>query len=379
MPPLPVQIQEQRRRLARAVMRLMFSRSDKTARPARCLPRSGIYRILVCRTVHTLGDSLTLTPLLQEIGRVYPGAEVDIINGCPVAGSIYGQFFFVRRIFQLPPRVLRHPLRAIRTIGTMRQERYDLVIDPDPESQSGRLLALKARSRYSLGFAGPNKSGRLTHEIAIPRAPSNKGKVPVYLLRTALGERMTKREYPRLDVQVSPNERRRGKEILRRLNANRSIPSGKKGTIGIYAHATGKKNLGHAWWNRFLQVFEPAVRHYSLIEILPALGQSSLSSRYQAFYSSDVRKLASVLSNLALHISADCGVMHLASAAGTRTIGIFTVTPTAEWGPYGESNYAIDARDLAPEQVAREILGLMEIQVVSCAMEPSRVESGICL
>lgn len=375
MPLFSAQIQKQRRRLVRALMRLLFPKDHGLAGPARWMPRSGIYKILVCRTVHTLGDSLTLTPLLQEIGLAYPGAEVDIINGCPAARGIFGRYVFVRRIFQLPTHALRHPLGTLHAINAMRRDRYDLVIDPDPESQSGRLLALKARTTYSLGFAGPSKSGRLTHEIAIPIAPSNKGKMPVYLLRSALGESSVKVEYPPLDIQISPVERRRGKEILRRLNASQSIPSGGKRTIGIYAYATGRKNLSHAWWSRFLHVFEPAVRHYSLIEILPAFGQSLLDSRYQAFYSSDVRKLASVLGNLTLHISADCGLMHLASAAGARTVGIFTTTSSREWGPYGNSSVAIDAAGIAPERVANRVLALLAEQSPCSPSDP--VDVGV--
>ena len=346
-------------------MRFVFGGSHGPAEAARWLPRVGIHRILVCRTVHTLGDSLTLTPLLQELAALYPGAEIDIINGSPVAQSIYGHFFSVRRIFQLPVRAVRHPVRALRAIRDMRRGRYDLVIDPDPDSQGGRLLALRANATHSLGFSGPKKSGRLTHEVAVPPEPRHKGTLPVYLVRSAIGEVPSQREFPRLDIRLSAAERRQGRHTLDRLNRCRPIPAGSKGSIGIYAFASGNKHLGGNWWNRFLDVFEPATADYSLIEILPAFGHSPLGSRYPDFFSSDVRKLASVLANLSLYVSADCGVMHLASAAGTRTAGIFTVTPQDEWGPYGNANRAIDARGLDPEQVAVNVLAMLEIRATA--------------
>ena len=348
-------------------MRLIFGGTGKGGEVPRWLPRAGIHRILICRTVHTLGDSLTLTPLLQELGALYPGAEIDIINGSPVAQSIYGQFFFVRRIFQLPAHALRHPLRTIGTLRAMKRSHYDLVIDPDPESQSGRLLTLWAHADRSVGFAGPKKSGKLTHEIAIPLEPGHKGTLPVYLIRSAIGEPPGQREYPRMDIQLSAAERRQGRHTLDRLNRRQSIPGGDKGSIGIYAFATGEKNLGSAWWNHFLRVFEPAAAGYSLIEILPAFGHSPLDCRYPGFFSSDVRKLASVLANLSLYVSADCGVMHLASAAGARTAGIFTRTPLREWGPYGNSNRAIDARGRAPEQVAGDVLAMLDLEAMTAS------------
>lgn len=307
---------------------------------------------------------------------VYPGAEVDIVNGSPVARSIYGQFFFVRRIFELPAHAARHPLRTLRAVKAMRRVEYDLVIDPDPESQSGRLLTLLASATYSVGFASPKKSGRLTHEIVIPDEPRHKGIMPVFLLRAAIGEPATQRPYPKLDIQITPVESRQGQETLERLTRGQSIAIGSKGVIGVFAFATGRKNLGRDWWNRFLRVFEPAAADYSLVEILPAFGHSPLDCRYPGFFSSDVRKLGSVIANLSLYISADCGVMHLASAVGTPTVGVFTTTPLAEWGPYGQSNRAIDARGLAPEQVAVRILEMLGLQPIASAVEHPPIPLG---
>ena len=343
-------------------MRCLLGASRDPGQASATLPRGGIHKILICRTVHTLGDSLTLTPLLQELSEIYPGAEIDVINGSAVAGEIYGKFFSVRRIFQLPARAVRHPLRTVRVIRAMRRNHYDLVIDPDPESQSGRLLALLADAAHSLGFSGPKKSGELTHEVAIPDEPRHKGTLPVYLVRSAIGDVAAQRAYPRLDIRLSAAERRQGRHILDRLR-RQPDPTRLKGTIGIYAFATGDKNLGSAWWNRFLRVFEPAAAGYAIVEILPAFGCSPLGSRHAGFFSSDIRKLASVLGNLGLYISADCGVMHLASAAGAPTIGIFTSTPLWEWSPYGHANRAIDARNLTPERVAATILAILGIEV----------------
>lgn len=343
-------------------MRCLLGASRDSGQASATLPRSGIHKILICRTVHTLGDSLTLTPLLQELSEIYPGAEIDIINGSPVAGAIYGKYFSVRRIFQLPARAVRHPLRTVRVIRAMRRNHYDLVIDPDPESQSGRLLALLADAGHSLGFSGPGKSGELTHEVKIPVEPRHKGTMPVYLVRSAIGDDPAQRDYPRLDIRLSAAERRQGRHILELLKRHQPDPARDKGTIGIYAFATGDKNLGSAWWNRFVRVFEPAAAGYTIVEILPAFGCSPLGSQHAGFFSSDIRKLASVLNNLGLYISADCGVMHLASAAGAPTVGIFTGTTLSEWGPYGHANRAIDARNLTPERVAAAILAILGIE-----------------
>ena len=41
-------------------------------------------------------------------------------------------------------------------------------------------------------------------------------------------------------------------------------------------------------------------------------------------------------------ISADCGVMHLAAAVGTPTLGLFTQSNRSKYTPYGPGNEGID-------------------------------------
>ena len=346
-------IQHRRRKVVRGILRLLL-RSPKQMGDVR-LPSTGIYRILVCRFVQTLGDSLTLTPLLQELAEVYPGAEIDVISRCPAARLIYGSLPGISRVLIVPRHVMRHPLVALAVLRSMRRIRYDLAIDADPQSQSGRLLALLSRADRSLGYAGPAKAGSMTLSIEPQSDLHHRAKLQAYLLRAALGD-FAPRKYLLLDIGLDVLEREHGRIVLSRLLARHGGDHGKKGCIGIFANATGDKLLARAWWDRFLETFEGGLPGYRIVEILPASAHSHLGDRYPGFYSQDARKLAALLSNLTLFISADCGVMHLAVASGTPTVGIFTVTDPDEWGPYGAGQHAILARDRTPEQTAAAAL-----------------------
>ncbi|WP_254427179.1 hypothetical protein [Rhodanobacter sp. C01] len=44
------------------------------------LPPRDIFRILLLRPNHRLGNTLLLTPLLIELEQRYPGAEIDLIT-----------------------------------------------------------------------------------------------------------------------------------------------------------------------------------------------------------------------------------------------------------------------------------------------------------
>lgn len=344
-----------RRRVAARGMRLITG-PGVAAEAGVLLPR-GVFRILICRVSHSLGNTLLITPLLQEIEATWPGAEVDIVTRNPIAPEVFRGYACVRDVICLPRRGLRHPLALLRSLRRLRRAEYDLAIDTDPRSQTGRALLLRSRAHYKLGFAGDRKSGEISCAVSSAGAPRHNGQYPVYLLRTAL--RRAAMPYPPLDLRLSRLERETGAQVLARLAAQ-AAPRGRRGVIGVFANATGAKLLSPAWWREFMPAIDAHFADFAIVEIVPMNAVSMLDSRYPAYYSSHVRKLASVLSQLSLLICLDCGVMHLARASGTRTAAIFTQTDITEWGPYGEGAAVIDAAALSAEQAAQALIAAVD-------------------
>ncbi|HEX7369950.1 MAG TPA: glycosyltransferase family 9 protein [Rhodanobacteraceae bacterium] len=334
--------------------KLLHTRGEVGAR----LPRAGIHRVLVCRSVHTLGDSLTLTPLLTELAHTYPGAEVDIMSGCPIADALYGSFSNVRNVYRLPRHIAGHLLATVLTLRRMRRQHYDLVIDPDLQSQSGRLMALIARATHTLGYVSPRKSGVVSHGVPPPAELRHKAKTPVYLLRTALGEDPFARAFPQPSLGLTHAELACGRRTRDRLLE--MLQTDARGLrIAIFANATRNKLLAHDWWQAFIASLQQTLPDCRIIEILPAFGASMLDDRFPCFYSSDVRKMAALIANLDAYVSADCGVMHLAWASGTPTVGLFSVTDPAEWGPFGSNADALTLGTATPAQLSQQTAGLL--------------------
>ena len=342
-----------RRRVARGLMRLLFGAPAQLS--SEPLPHTGIYRIVICHISHTLGNALLLTPLIQELEATWPGAEIDIVTRSQVGQELYGHYANVNRVFQLPSHGVGHPRLWLRGLRGMRKTHYDLAIDPDPQSQTGRLLLLMAKATYKIGFTGPKKSGNVTHAAAVPDTVQSKGKRPVFLLRSALGQMASSTDYPAPDIRLDTAESVQGRHTLTRVLAS----SPRKKTIGIFANATGAKLLGQEWWTPLLAVLEANCPDYQLLEIVPMFGRSMLGSRYPAYYSSDLRKLGGVLAALDAYVSLDCGIMHLACASHAPTLGIFTMTNASEWGPYGPGNHVVQACKLPPEAVGYKIVELI--------------------
>ncbi len=348
-----------RRRIARRLMRLLFGTpaipSDQP------LPSTGVHRILICHVSHALGNALLLTPLLQELETTWPGAQIDIITRSQVGQVLYGHYAGVNRVFQLPSHGVGHPRQWLRGLRGMRASHYDLAIDPDPQSQTGRLLLLMAKASWTLGFSGPKKSGSVTHAIALPETVRNKGQLPVFLLRDALRQTPASEAFPSPDIRLDATELSRGKQTLDRVLQASATLTGRRLTVGVFANATGPKQRNQAWWLPLLDRLQSRMPDCQLVEIVPMFGRSLLDSRYPTYYSSDLRKLGGVLASLDAYISLDCGIMHLACASRVPTLGIFTTPLADEWGPYGAGNHAVQAIDLTPVQIADHVAGILQM------------------
>ncbi len=316
------------------------------------LPKHGIFRILICRVTHSLGNTLLLTPLIRELQLNYPGAEIDLVTRSVVAREIFGSFTHVRTLISLPPHGVWHPLRYLASLRRMRSVHYDLAIDPCPRSLTGRALLMLAKARLKLGYATRRKPWGVTHGVPLATNMKHTAQRPVALLRAARGDDPSAR-FPVPSIELNPDERQLGLATLEALIGSRR--NAKQPIVGLFANATGTKLLPAAWWRNFVDAFTACHPEVFIVEIVPAFGCSMLEHRYPAFYSTDIRRMAAILSELTLFISADCGVMHLAFASGTPVVGFFSVTDPAEWGPYGSLDHVLSTVNASPEQLAESI------------------------
>jgi heptosyltransferase III len=321
---------------------------------SRTLPRTGIFRILVCRTSHSLGNTLFMTPLLQEIDALWPGAEVDLITRYASAPQIFASYPSMRSVMVLPRRLTSQPWRWLKTLWRMHRTSYDLVIDTDLRSRTGRLLLRLAQAPHKLGFAG---RGALTVAIDATQAPKHAAHSPAFLLQQALG--LARHEYPPLSTRLTTVERREG--LTRLLQVVGSVANKSRGVIGIFANATGPKAMSTRWWADFMREAETHLAAYTIVEIIPAFGESMLGGRYCAYYSSDIRNLSKFLSALSMLVCLDCGIMHLARASGTPVGAVFTTTDVDIWGPYGTGAHVARGDAEHPQLAARALMAMLPI------------------
>ncbi len=71
---------------------------------------------------------------------------------------------------------------------------------------------------------------------------------------------------------------------------------------------------------------------------------SQIGFKAASFYSKNIREIGAVLANTTLFIGADSGIMHLANAAHTTTLGLFSASSLQKYEPYGYGSQGIDTK-----------------------------------
>ena len=309
--------------------------------------------IIICRLNTRLGNTLLMTPLVEEIEATLPSARVEILTACPSAHEVFREFPSVTRVHQLPFRGFHHPLRHLLTLARVRRVRYDILIDPSPRSWTARFLTRRLAARLKLGFARAGKADGVDVGVPFTGAPVHMGDYPVYLLRRGilgLDDAAARAETPTLSIRLTDAERLAGREeVTRVLGAGGSGP-----VVAVAAHATGAKQFSIDWWRRMIASLQAAWPRARIIEIRPPNGAAALPE-LPAYYSRRIRQVAAVLEAADCFVCADSGLMHLGAATDATTVGLFKVTDPRLYVPRRGASCAVTAGDGAPELVAERV------------------------
>lgn len=328
------------RKLARYIGRSKPGQSFSKLKPVE------IHTILVNRPNHRLGNLLLITPLIQELIINFPACKIDLFVKGRLAPVLFKNFVQVDTIIQLPKKPFKELIRYSKVWVTLKQKKYDLVINIDKVSSSGRISTKLARATYKF-FGDENEAKLEKYNNSIHMA-----KRPIYLLRENIELPVTgnkKNELPSLSIGLSEAELSHGRALM-----NAIVPAENK-TISIFTYATGSKCYSREWWTDFYAALKEKFPDHNFLEILPAENVSQLNFSIPSFYSMDTREICAVIANTVLFIGADSGMMHLASASSTPTIGLFSVTSMDRYAPYNNGSMGLNTNELSKEEMLQKI------------------------
>jgi ADP-heptose:LPS heptosyltransferase len=297
-----------------------------------------IRKILISRPNNRLGNQLLLTPLVQEINRIFPNAKIDLFVRGGLASVIFENYENVDRIIRLPKKPFKELIAYIGVWISLRKYRYDMVINAVNDSSSGRLSTAIARAQIKLyGNEYPELGNKYQDYVHI-------AKKAIYDLRdylSRLGFEGNNAPLPVLDIKLTSSELAKGKKLLDNL------VSGEKKTITLYTYATGDKCYSESWWLTLYERLKDRYEdEYNIIEVLPVENVSQIAFKAPSFYSKNIREMAALMANTEIYIGADCGIMHLAAAANIPVVGLFSITNTNVYRPYNAGSVAVNTNHI---------------------------------
>ena len=109
-----------------------------------------IRTVLICRPNHRLGNLLLLTPLLQEVISVFQNSKIDIVVKGTLSNQIFRSYYNIEKIIILPRKPFKELFKYIKTFFSVRSKTYDLVINSEGGSSSGKLLTYLSKSKFKI-------------------------------------------------------------------------------------------------------------------------------------------------------------------------------------------------------------------------------------
>ncbi|PXY39488.1 ADP-heptose--LPS heptosyltransferase [Flavobacterium cheongpyeongense] len=300
--------------------------------------KNEIKRILICRPNARLGNLLLITPFVQELEEMFPNCKIDLFVKGFLAPVIFENYDSVDRIIELPKKPFNNLFKYFAVWVSLKKYKYDIAINVDQGSSSGRLGVKFSNSKFrffgDLPFSVNLYYGDYAH-IA---------KYPIYHFRdyvTRLGLEKRENHIPSLELKLTPSEIMEGRKTVRGLVNNY------KKTICLFTYATGAKCLSESWWQDFYTNLTSRYENYNIIEVLPIENVSQIGFKAPTFYSKDIREIGAVIANADLFIGADSGIMHLASAVQTPTVGLFSVSNLKKYEPYDNNSIGINVNNFS--------------------------------
>jgi len=309
-----------------------------------------IKKILIIRPNHRLGNQLLLTPIVQEVIHTFPNCEIDLFVKGGVANLVFENYNRINKIIQLPKKPFSNLFKYAKGWVSIKQSQYDLVINGNKNSSSGKLLTQLSKAKFKM-FGDHYEEMALKYDDY-----EHISKYPVYNLRhylKKLGLPENNAPMPLLDIKLKVSEIVTGEKILN------SIIENQKKTICLYTNATGDKCYSEDWWLTFYTRLTKEFPEYNIIEMLPIENISKINFKAPHFYSKDIREMAAIIKNTSVFIAADNGVMHLASASLTPTVGFFLVTSPKIYAPYGNGSVALKTTETTMDDWLKTIRDIL--------------------
>lgn len=313
-------------------------------------PLSGPNRRVLLVKLVGMGDAVLVQSLAEHLQRVRPDLDIGVLTGPATREALGSNSKFAMHVYD-PDGADQGIWRALSKIREIRRRSYDVVVDFEQHILLVAFFLRLTGIRYRVGLAAEDNPRSIfqSHTIRLS------GEDSMWMAYVAL-VRMIE---PSLG-EVSTLPLARSESVISDIDRWWEIHHlNKNGRIVAFHLGCGSRAVARRW---------PVMRFVQLAERLAAAGQADaivLSGRrdeqplVQEFAASfgglavdatgldSIQHTAEVVRRCHLVVSNDTGVMHLAAAMGTPTVGLFGPNSPVRYAPVGPRAISVYTTNIA--------------------------------
>ena len=294
-------------------------------------------RILIVR-LSAIGDCVLTVPLVHALRERIPGAHVSWIvdeRSAPLLDGLPG----LDELLVIPRRWHRSISSMLRIRRALLQRKFDITLDPQSLTKSG-LISLLSGAPKRFCFARPvgrelgpwfgNVRIRPTQQHVVNQALQFMEFLGLQLPSSVKFELP---QYPGTDAVLKFASVATGSaDNFTIINVGAGWPS-KYWSADRFAQVA--RYLGEHKSMASIVVWHGAERDMAVEVVAQSGGHAHLAP------ATNLQELATLSRAAYLFIGADTGPLHLASAVGTRCVGLYGPTDPAHCGPYGAKHRTV--------------------------------------
>lgn len=294
-------------------------------------------KILIIK-LRAIGDVLLSTPVLKNLRYHFPNSKIDFLTEPPAKEIIEGNPFVDELI------IFERENNDLKKFLSLRKRKYDLVIDLFCNPRSA-LITFITGARYRVGYAFRGRGYAYNIKLKPREEVHHNVEFNLDALRSLGLEIIDKKIYMPLSdesenfAQKFWDENNLNGELVVALNPSGTWETKRWGlekfaNLGDMIAENFNAKILIPWGNE--KELEDAKKLHSMMKTKPIIPPKT-----------GLKQLASILKRCSFMVSNDSGPMHIATAVGTPTLGIYGPTNPFAQGPYGEKHLWVRKEDLA--------------------------------
>lgn len=280
-----------------------------------------------------IGDLVLMSGVVEDVRSKFPRAQLVLITGDDNAAL--GRLL----LREGDQQISVSPFHVLESVRAVRRQNLDALLDFGAWPRFDAMVSALSGANFTAGFNTPGQSRHLAYDRSVSYSSSIHEVENNRNLARVLG--VESKSMPRLAAPgIVPDDRFPAmsyvvfhpwaggfKYHVREWPSDRWVELGKQVSArGFPIVITGGKG--------------DAARSVALAAAIAATGARVTDTAGQL----PLPELVDVLARAATAVCVNTGVMHIAAALGTRTIGLQGPTSSVRWGPLGRAAVAVDSR-----------------------------------